>query len=89
MDLLLLWGASVIAAIHVLRTGRPLFWLFFLALAPIVGPLFYLVAEAPSRGGSRPIRVRAPPRRAHPLRPGVRRLQHRIFPADARRIGRR
>lgn len=89
MDLLLLWGASILAAIHVLRTGRPLYWLFFLALAPIVGPLFYLATEVRARGGSRALKVR-PVRGRRPLyRPSARRLHRSIFPAKSfKRIGR-
>jgi hypothetical protein len=37
---------QVFCAVHVLRTGRPYWWLFVIFLAPVVGSLVYLIVEA-------------------------------------------
>jgi len=43
--LLLLWGPSILCAIHAARTGRPFFWLWILIIAPGIGPLIYFLVE--------------------------------------------
>lgn len=42
--LLLSYGPSVLCGIHAIRTGRGMFWLWILVIAPIIGPLIYLGA---------------------------------------------
>ena len=38
-------------AIHVAKTGRPLFWIMIIVFVPIVGPLVYVVVELIKYGG--------------------------------------
>jgi hypothetical protein len=45
LELLIAYGPSIIAAIHIVRTGRPYFWLFICLLVPGIGPLVYLIVE--------------------------------------------
>lgn len=43
--LILLWGPSILCAIHASRTGRPFFWLWVLIIAPGLGPAVYFFVE--------------------------------------------
>ena len=36
---------QVLCAVHVVRTGRPLYWIFIIVIAPFIGCLIYLIAE--------------------------------------------
>ncbi len=42
--LVLFWVPSLLCGIHVVRTGATFFWLWFLAVAPILGPAIYFCA---------------------------------------------
>ena len=62
---LLILAAQVLCAIHVVRTGRPYWWLFLIVMVPAVGVIVYFLAELlPGLLGSRGARqaVQAPPR---------------------------
>jgi len=51
---LLTLAAQVLCAIHVVRTGRPYWWLFLIVMVPAVGVIVYFVAELlPGLLGSR------------------------------------
>jgi len=51
---LLILAAQVLCAIHVVRTGRPYWWLFLIVMVPAVGVIVYFVAELlPGLLGSR------------------------------------
>jgi len=51
---LLILAAQVVCAIHVVRTGRPYWWLFLIVMVPAVGVIVYFVAELlPGLLGSR------------------------------------
>lgn len=44
-------------AVHVVRTGRPFFWLWLIIFVPVLGCLVYAIAElVPGMGGSRTAR---------------------------------
>ena len=36
---------QVLCAVHVVRTGRPLYWIFIIVIAPFIGCLIYAIAE--------------------------------------------
>ena len=42
---LLMLVAQVLCAVHVVRTGRPYWWIFLIVFVPLVGVLVYLAAE--------------------------------------------
>jgi hypothetical protein len=42
---LLMLAAQVLGAVHVIRTGRPYWWIFLIVFVPLVGMMVYLVAE--------------------------------------------
>jgi hypothetical protein len=42
---LLILGAQVLCVIHVVRTGRPYWWIFLIVMVPLVGILVYLIVE--------------------------------------------
>jgi hypothetical protein len=42
---LLILGAQVLCAAHVVRTGRPFWWIYLIVLAPLVGTIVYLGVE--------------------------------------------
>jgi hypothetical protein len=42
---LLILGAQVLCAAHVVRTGRPFWWIYLLVFAPLVGTIVYLGVE--------------------------------------------
>jgi hypothetical protein len=42
---LLILGAQVLCAIHVVRTGRPYWWIFLIVMVPLVGMIVYLAVE--------------------------------------------
>ena len=51
---LLILGAQVLCVIHVVRTGRPYWWIFLIVMVPLVGILVYLIVEVlPGLLGSR------------------------------------
>ena len=51
---LLILAAQVLCAIHVVRTGRPYWWLFLIVMVPAVGVIVYFIAELlPGLLGSR------------------------------------
>jgi hypothetical protein len=52
---------SIICAVHVIRTGRQIFWVWIFVIAPGLGPIIYILAEiAPGWFGGRTAhRVRA------------------------------
>jgi len=51
---LLILGAQVLFVIHVVRTGRPYWWIFLIVMVPLVGILVYLIVEIlPGLLGSR------------------------------------
>jgi hypothetical protein len=51
---LLILGAQVLCVIHVIRTGRPYWWIFLIVMVPAVGILVYLIVEVfPGLLGSR------------------------------------
>jgi hypothetical protein len=37
--------AEVLCAVHVVRTGRPYWWIFLIVFVPLVGVIVYLGAE--------------------------------------------
>jgi len=43
-SLILTYLPSVVCAIHAVRTGQQMYWLFILAIAPLLGPLVYFFA---------------------------------------------
>jgi hypothetical protein len=43
--LILVYGPSIVCAIHAARTGRPFFWLFIVIIAPGLGPAIYFFVE--------------------------------------------
>lgn len=45
MYLIVLYGPSILCAIHVARTGRPFFWLWIVIIAPGLGPAVYFFVE--------------------------------------------
>jgi len=42
---LLTLAVQMLCAVHVVRTGRPYWWIFLIVFVPLVGMLVYLVAE--------------------------------------------
>ena len=51
---LLILGAQILCVIHVLRTGRPYWWIFLIVMVPLIGIIVYLVVEVlPGLLGSR------------------------------------
>ena len=36
---------QILCGLHVVKTGRPLYWLFIIIIAPFLGCLIYFVAE--------------------------------------------
>ena len=51
---LLILGAQILCVIHVLRTGRPYWWIFLIVMVPAIGIIVYLVVEVlPGLVGSR------------------------------------
>ena len=51
---LLILGAQVLCAIHVVRAGRPYWWIFLIVMVPAVGVIVYLAVELlPGLLGSR------------------------------------
>src|SRR5512147_2268065 len=42
--LLLTYAPSVLCGIHVIRTGREMFWLWLFIIGPLIAPAFYLFA---------------------------------------------
>jgi hypothetical protein len=44
MGYILFWIPSLLCGIHVVRTGREMFWLWILVIAPILGPAVYVLA---------------------------------------------
>jgi hypothetical protein len=51
---LLILGAQVLCVIHVVRTGRPYWWIFLIVMVPLVGIIVYLIVELlPGLLGSR------------------------------------
>jgi hypothetical protein len=51
---LLILGAQVLCVIHVVRTGRPFWWIFLIVMVPLVGIIVYLIVEVlPGLLGSR------------------------------------
>ena len=51
---LLILGAQVLCVIHVVRPGRPYWWIFLIVMVPLVGILVYLIVEVlPGVLGSR------------------------------------
>jgi hypothetical protein len=43
--LLITYGPSILCAVHIVRTGRPFFWLFIVMIFPGLGPLIYVIVE--------------------------------------------
>ncbi|MGE0829963.1 MAG: hypothetical protein AB7O04_11495 [Hyphomonadaceae bacterium] len=41
---ILLYAPSLLCGIHVIRTGREMFWLWILVIAPLLGPAIYVLA---------------------------------------------
>jgi hypothetical protein len=51
---LLILGAQVLCAIHVVRTGRPYWWIFLIVMVPLIGIIVDLIVEVfPGLLGSR------------------------------------
>ena len=51
---LLILGAQIVCVIHVIRTGRPYWWIFLIVMVPLIGIIVYLVVEVvPGLLGSR------------------------------------
>ncbi|MES1158746.1 MAG: hypothetical protein ABUL42_02520 [Terricaulis silvestris] len=44
LSLIMVYGPSVLCGIHVVRTGREMYWLWILVIAPLLGPLIYFFA---------------------------------------------
>src|SRR5207244_3711932 len=42
---LLMLSAQVLCAVHVVRTGRPYWWIFLIVFVPLLGMIVYLAAE--------------------------------------------
>ena len=42
---LLILGAQVLCVTHVVRTGRPFWWIYLIVFAPLVGTIVYLAVE--------------------------------------------
>jgi hypothetical protein len=59
--LILSYLPSLLCGVHAVRTGRPMFWLWILIIAPVLGPAIYVLAElAPEWfGGRTATRLRA------------------------------
>jgi len=43
-SVILAYLPSLLCGLHVVRTGREMFWLWILVIAPVLGPLIYLIA---------------------------------------------
>lgn len=57
---LLMLAAQVLCAAHVVRTGRPYWWIFLIVFVPLVGMMVYLAVELlPDLLGSRHARLAA------------------------------
>ena len=55
--LILSYLPSIICAVHVIRGGREMYWLFIFVIAPLLGPLIYFVAIlAPELAAGRTVR---------------------------------
>lgn len=59
--LLVTYLPSIICGVHAMRTGRNTFWLWIMVIAPILGPIIYVLAELVPEwfGGRTANRVRA------------------------------
>ncbi len=58
------WVAQLVLIVHVLRTGRPYWWIWILFAAPLIGGLAYFFVElAPSLRGTRGSLARLKPRK--------------------------
>jgi len=56
-SLILFYGPSLLCGIHVVRTGREMYWLWILVIAPLLGPLIYFFAViVPELAGGRAAR---------------------------------
>jgi hypothetical protein len=54
---LLLFAIEIGFCVHVVRTGRPIFWIFIIIFAPLLGCAIYFFAEIfPELGNSRTVR---------------------------------
>src|SRR5262245_31157751 len=42
--LILLWLPSLLCGVHAVRSGREMYWLWILVIAPVLGPAGYLLA---------------------------------------------
>lgn len=42
---LLIFGGQVLCVVHVIRTGRPFWWIYLIVFAPLVGTIVYLGVE--------------------------------------------
>lgn len=52
--------AQILCAVHVMKTGRPYYWIFIVVFAPMVGMIAYFVVEIlPELSGSRTARSAA------------------------------
>jgi len=48
---------QILCAVHVMKTGRPYYWIFIVMFAPMIGMLAYLIVEVlPDMGASRAAR---------------------------------
>jgi hypothetical protein len=58
LALLAIVAVQIACAVHVLRNGRPLWWLLIILLFPLVGCLIYAIVEIlPGMAGNRRVRV--------------------------------
>ncbi|MES1201578.1 MAG: hypothetical protein ABUS57_09040 [Pseudomonadota bacterium] len=56
-SLVLFYGPSLLCGIHVVRSGREMYWLWILVIAPLLGPLIYFFAViVPELAGGRTAR---------------------------------
>ena len=54
---LLIIAVQIAFAVHVIRTGRQIFWIFLIVFVPLIGCLVYFFAEImPELGNSRTAR---------------------------------
>src|SRR5690348_2023510 len=52
--------AQIMCAVHVMKTGRPYYWIFIVMFAPMVGMIAYFIVEiVPELSGSRTARTAA------------------------------
>jgi hypothetical protein len=54
MPYLLTAALTLIAVVHLFRTGRPMMWLLLILMVPVVGPLAYFIVEVLPSFGQNP-----------------------------------